>query len=103
MATFLPTILLNTINQVDLPKLTKKCDVLTLVNRDEVAFTAVTEKILYEEAIMQKFRAHHSQEKWGNELGLPFVWEDVWTSIHNQISTNETIGVIWRQFHLDFC
>jgi hypothetical protein len=83
-------------------QLTKRFDVLTLVNGDEVPFTAVTEKILYEEAIMQKFRAHHSQEKWGNELGLPFLWEDVWTSVHNQLSTNETIDVIWRQLHLNF-
>ena len=81
---------------------TQRFDVLTLINGDEVPFTAVTEKILYEEAIMQKLRAHHSQEKWGNELRLPFVWEDVWTSIHNQLSTNETIDVIWRQVHLNF-
>ena len=40
--------------------ITKKFDVLTLVNGDQVPFDKVTEKILYEEAIMQKFRAHHS-------------------------------------------
>ena len=83
-------------------QLTKKFDVLTLVNGDKVPFTKVTEKILYEESITQKFRAHHSQEKWGNELGLPFMWVDVWTSIHNQLSANETIDVIWRQLHLNF-
>ena len=51
---------------------------------------------------MLRFRAHHSQERWANELGLPFVWEDVWTSVHNQLSLNETIDVIWRQIHLNF-
>ena len=83
-------------------QLTRRFDVLTLINGEQVPFTAVTEKIIYEEAIMQKFRAHHSLEKWGNELGLPFVWEDVWTSIHNQLSGNEAIDVIWRQAHLNF-
>ena len=83
-------------------QLTNRFDILTLVNGDVVPFTGVTEKILYEEAIMQRFRAHHSQERWGNELGLPFVWEDVWTSVHNQLSLNETVDVIWRQIHLNF-
>ena len=83
-------------------QLTKRFDILTLVNGDEDPFTGVTEKILYEEAIKQRFRTHHLQEKWANELGLPFDWEDVWTSIHNQLSLNETIDVIWRQVHLNF-
>ena len=83
-------------------QLTNRFDILTLVNGDVVPFTGVTEKIIYEEAIMQRFRTHHSQEKWANELGLPFVWEDVWTSVHHQLSLNETIDVIWRQIHLNF-
>ena len=55
-------------------QLTQRFDVLTLINGEQVPFTAVTEKIIYEEAIMQKFRAHHSHEKWGNELGLESLW-----------------------------
>ena len=42
------------------------------------------------------------KKKWGNELGLPFVWKHIWTSVHNQLSGNEAIDVIWRQAHLNF-
>ena len=45
---------------------------------------------------------HKYQSKWVIKLNIVIIWEEVWTSIHNFLLSNETKTAIWEQIHLNF-
>ena len=70
----------------------------TLVKRkggQEIKFTEITLKILYEEAVFGRGRDHSSQLKLVGELNKPIQWDDVWTAVHNLLSTNQSRIIIY--------
>ena len=67
---------------------------------EEVKFTEITQKILYEEAIFGKSKAHHSEIKWFHKLSTSIDWEDTWKAVHNFLNKNQTKTIIWQQIHL---
>ena len=71
-------------------------------NGEEVQLKLVTQKQLYEETLLTIHRDHHSQIKWVEKLDTAIVWEDVWKTVHNLLSTNLTKTTIWQQIHLNF-
>ena len=79
-----------------------KDDSLTLNNGEVIKFKQVTHKLLYEASISNIPGYHHSQLKWLAKLNLPTNWDDTWNTVHNFLSTNDTISLIWQQIHLNF-
>ena len=95
-------VLANTYNQIRINTSVRKENILILIDGKEIKFTEVTQKILYEEAIQKLYTDHHSQAKWVLKLDTSIVWEDVWSTVHNILSTNQTKTIIWQQIHLNF-
>ena len=60
------------------------------------------ENELYEDAILRRSVDHIHQTKWLVRLDTLIVWEEVWDSVHNFLSTNITKTAIWEQIHLNF-
>ena len=79
----------------------KKDDIL-IMNNEDVKFVNVTHKHLYETAIHQLSRFHHSEVKWFIKLNSIIRWPDVWETVHNFLSANKTKTIIWQQIHLNF-
>ena len=96
-------ILINMFNKIRLKTNVTKEDKLSITNPlDEIKFTEITEKQLYEEAILLiSTGTHHSELKWVNKLGC-IDWKEVWNAVHNILSTNKTKNIIWQQLHLNF-
>ena len=67
----------------------------------DIKFNELTQKIIYKELILPKYRAQVYETKW-----LEFLqhadWKKVWHSIHNPLSTEQTTTTIWEQIHLDY-
>ena len=82
-------------------EITKEDNIITY-SLDEIKFTDITEKQLYEEAILLRSGDHTSQLKWVNKLGCIGDWKDIWNNVHNSLSTNNTKNIIWQQLHLNF-
>ena len=80
-----------------------KKDSLELHNQEILPFEHITEKVLYEEALIHSLTDHHSQVKW---LSIwennPIIWEEVWRTVHNKLSCNKVKNTIWEQIHLNF-
>ena len=94
--------IVNICNKILLCTSVKQEDIMTLNNGKNIKFNYVTEKVLYEEALMQIQRDHHSQGKWVLQLQSPIVWEEVWKNVHNVLSYNKAKNTIWEQIHLNF-
>ena len=62
----------------------------------------ITQKDLYEDAILYRSREHSYKEKWAGELGTLILWDEVWESVHKFPMTNKTKTAIWEQLHLNF-
>ena len=60
----------------------------------------ITQKELYEEAVLKISTDHSHQSKWVIKLGIVIVWEEVWNTIHNILVTNKT--KTGEQVHLNF-
>ena len=76
-----------------------------VTQKEEYKLSQITQKILYEETLLKVTFDHHSQYKWVqklDQLSTHIVWEDVWNTVHNFLSTNKTKNVIWQQIHLNF-
>ena len=74
-----------------------------LGNTEIRKMSQITQKDLYEDAILFKSRVHSYQGKWHEKLSTAFiVWEEVWDSVHNLLALNETRTAIWEQIHLNF-
>ena len=89
-------------DKIKLDPLVKKEDIFVTKNGDEVKFSQVTQRQLYEEALMEIYGDHHSQYKWLTKLQTSIIWEDVWATVHNFLSSNETKTSVWKQLHLNF-
>ena len=84
-------------------QLTPKSNQLELSDGDSVDFKKVTQKLLYEEALMRISTDHHSQAKWVIRLGTVILWDDVWKALHgNYLVSNRIKTTIWQQLHLNF-
>ena len=70
-------------------------------------YKQVTQKIIYEELILNQSGEHTYKTKWidGIEEGrLPDLldWDKVWESVHKQFYTEKVKSTIWEQIHLNF-
>ena len=79
-----------------------KEDMVFLGNTENVKMRVITQKDLYEDAILMKSRDHLYQTKWATKLNTLILWEEVWTSVHNFLLSNKTRTAIWEQLHLNF-
>ena len=83
--------------------LTTKEDCLYTNNMlEEIQFSQVTHKQIYETALSHLYGDHHSQAKWAIQLNTIIAWDKVWENVHNFLSTNDTRTLIWQQLHLNF-
>ena len=80
----------------------RKDDIIITSKGEEIKLIQTTQKMLYEETLLATQGDHHSQYKWVRKLNTPISWENVWNSVHNIMSTNETINIIWQQIHLNY-
>ena len=62
----------------------------------------ITQKDLYEDAILKMTTDHIYQTKWMTKLQTLIVWEEVWITVHNFLLSNKTKTIIWEQLHLNF-
>ena len=79
----------------------KKTDTVWIRGKP-VEMATITQKDLYEEAIMSNSTCHFHQIKWTEKLDILIVWEEVWDSVHNFLLLNHTKTAIWEQIHLNF-
>ena len=89
-------------DQVALKVPVKKEDFLILNKGERIEFKFVTHKQLYEDTISKLPGYHHSQIKWKDALNELIVWDDVWYTVHNYLSTYKATSLIWQQIHLNF-
>ena len=73
-----------------------------LGNKTILKMSQITQKDLYEDAILYKSRDHSHQAKWTKKLNTVILWEEVWSALHNFLVSNETRTAIWEQLHLNF-
>ena len=92
----------NLVDRIIINPRVPKEDILTTHKQEEIKLTQITQKLLYEETIMTQQRDHHSQEKWVLKLDTSIMWEEVWDTVHNILSTNKVKSLIWQQIHLNF-
>ena len=67
-----------------------------------VKMSHITQKDLYEDAILKTTTDHPYQTKWAAKLQTPILWEEVWNTVHNILMSNKTKTIIWEQLHLNF-
>ena len=79
-----------------------KEDTVFLGNTNTVKMACITQKDLYEDAILYKSREHSYKVKWAGELATLILWDQVWETVHNFPMTNKTKTAIWEQLHLNF-
>ena len=95
--------LISLANNIVLDTEVGKEDMVCLGNVKEVKMSMITQKDLYEDAILKQFSTDHvHQSKWASELNTVMLWEEVWDSVHNFLSSNRTKTAIWEQIHLNF-
>ena len=91
----------NLYNKILLNTDVRKDDIL-IIREEEIKFSQITHKQLYEQALLPLERDHHSQVKWVLKLDTAIPWQEVWEAVNNFLSTNETKNIIWQQIHLNF-
>ena len=62
----------------------------------------ITQKQVYEDAILCMSKDHIHQTKWVTKLDTLILWEEVWDSVHNFPMSNKTKSIIWEQIHLNY-
>ena len=74
-----------------------------ITGREEVKFSELTEKIIYRELINTHYTSHFSETDWLHILPeTAIVWQEIWRTCHNPMSTEQTKTQIWEQIHLAF-
>ena len=73
-----------------------------LGNTKIVKMSQISQKELYEDAILCKSKDHSHQAKWFTKLNIVILWEEVWNALYNFLVSNETRTAIWEQLHLNF-
>ena len=94
-------LLVNMLSKIRLNTLVRKEDILVTGKGEEIKFTEVTQKQLYEETLLKRHTDHHSQVKWIQKLDTTIDWNKTWNTVHNILSTNKTKTIIWQQIHLN--
>ena len=90
------------VNNIRLDTGVKKEDMVILADGRGVEMSLITQKELYEDAILRRSVDHIHQTKCLVRLDTLIVWEEVWDSVHNFMTTNITKTAIWEQIHLNF-
>ena len=84
--------------KIKLEKNIRDTDFLVIKRGEEVKFTDISQKELYEEALLQIETHHHSEVKWTQKLDTHIPWEDVWGAVHtNIVATNQVKNNVWKQ------
>ena len=90
-------------NNIILDTGVKKEHMVFLGNKNEVKMSMITQKDLYEDALLKIMSVDHiHQSKWVNKLNTVILWEEVWHSVHHFLLSNKTKSAIWEQLHLNF-
>ena len=82
-----------------------KDDTVLMGNTMHAKMASITQKELYEEAILIKTptKRDNYQNKWTQEISsVMILWDEVWASVHNRLLSNKTKTAIWEQLHLNF-
>ena len=79
-----------------------KEDTVFLGNTEIIKMSQITQKQLYEDAILFGSREHTYKDKWVRQLDILILWDEVWDSVHHFPMTNNTKTAIWEQLHLNF-
>ena len=68
----------------------------------DIPLQNVTQKQIYYELILPKYRNHPYETEWVTHFKTPIEWKKVWESVHNPLSTEQTKSTIWEQIHLNY-
>ncbi len=91
------------LNHIVLDTDVKKDDMVYLGDTREIKMSMITQKDLYEDAILKTYSQDHSYSaKWVQKLDTVIIWEEVWNTVHHPYLTNTTKTAIWEQIHLNF-
>ena len=67
-----------------------------------IAFQQTSHKMIYEELLILEYKEHHSKAKWEERFPNSTInWNEVWESVHNPLSHEDTKTTIWEQIHLN--
>ncbi len=79
-------------------------DKVYLGNTEKVDMLLVTQKQLYEDAILKTYSQDHVYStKWVQKLNTVILWEEVWNTLYySSWLMNSTKTAIWEQIHLNF-
>ena len=67
-----------------------------------ITFKETTHKLIYQELITLTYKEHHSKGKWEERFNnIEINWKNVWSSVNNPLSTEDTKTIIWEQIHLN--
>ena len=94
--------LIRLLNKIKINTTIQRDDILVKSNGDELTLPQLSQKILYEEILIKTYRDHHSQVKWMPKVNYMILWDEVWNTVHNFLSSNQTKTIIWQQIHLNF-
>ena len=64
-------------------------DLVILNNDKAVKMSHITQKQLYEDAIVRTTTTHNYQVKWIDKLQTVVLWEEVWKVVHNFLLTSK--------------
>ena len=96
--------LLRLLNKIKINTTLRRNDVLVRRNNgDELEFSKLSQKIIYEELLYKTINLHPSVQKWGGIFPNTFLdWDEIWETVFNFLSNNSTKALIWQQLHLNF-
>ena len=94
--------LLRLLNKIKINTTIRREEVLVKGNGEEINFNQLSQKNLYEENLYKMLTDHPSQVKWALKLNVLLVWDEIWNTVHNFLSSNSTKTIIWQQIHLNF-
>ena len=71
-------------------------------SQKDIPFQQVNLKDIYCELIMLGYKKHHCTQKWEEKFSsVDINWDNVWISLNNPITTEDTKTIIWEQIHLN--
>ena len=79
-----------------------KENIVILRNTDIVKMSMISQKDLYEDAILKTTADHVYQVKWVEKLQIVIVWDEIWNTVHHFVLSNRTETIIWEQLPLNF-
>ena len=95
-------VLVNFFDKIRITSGARQDDILLTYNGKELKISGISQKQVYEEALNNIGRLHHSQLKWVERLKTTIDWDTTWESVHNILSTNKAKTTVWQQIHLNF-